>query len=558
MSLFAIAGLSVSISCIILAIFILKHAQNQMQHLWGFFNILVALWACGTYLVGISATNSEAILYWKLTYAAANFISVGFYHLIYCFCALKKRKLLFFAYIQSLLSLPAIFSDLFIHETIHIFKSIFYFKATVLFSLWFSIWSIIICSSFYELFKFKNKQSGINRIQASYLFWGMVLGFSGGVSHVIPAYGIQFYPAWQLSICIYAIIMPFAIFKYRLMELTIVIKRSIMYSILITIISIIYLLTVLLLERLTQEILGYQSLIISIVTAFGLGLIFIPLRHRIQRFVDRCFFKGTHEEIALQNIQLRQEIAQSEKYKTLGTLSSGIAHEIKNPLTAIKTFCEYLPQKLDDKEFLQKFSKIVGHEVGRIDTMVHELLDYGKPAPLSLKKTDIHKLIEDTLAVLSSRFLQHNIRVTKNLTIDHRLLTIDQNQIKQALLNIFLNAIDAMPSGGSLTVGTGIKGVKDLRIKGAEDLRDSDASNPQFLNSSNPVFEISIRDTGCGIAPDDLKQVFDPFFSKKDHGTGLGLSIVQGIMESHGGKVKVESQVGIGTCVTLKLPANLQ
>ena len=290
---------------------------------------------------------------------------------------------------------------------------------------------------------------------------------------------------------------------------------------------------------------------ISIFTAFGLGLLFIPLRQRIQRFVDQYFFKGTHEEIVLQNEQLRQEIAQSDKYKTLSTLASGVAHEIKNPLTSIQTFCEYLPRKLDDREFLLKFSRLVGKEVERIDGMVHELLDYSKPAPLALKKTDVNKLIQDTLNTLNSQFIKNRIDVvvtkssfgfaqdpSEGIPSDVEgqghtspakppLLDIDANRIKQALLNLFLNAIEAMPSGGKLTVSS-------------------------IAHSTSHI--VTITDTGSGIPPEDLKHIFDPFFSRKDQGTGLGLAIVQGIVEQHKGRIKIESRVGTGTVVKLEFP----
>ena len=327
--------------------------------------------------------------------------------------------------------------------------------------------------------------------------------------------------------------MPFAIFKYRLMELTVVIKRSIIYSILIAFITIFYLLIVFILEKFAQGVFGYSSLIISVSMAFGLGLILIPLRNQIQHFFDRSFFRGTQEEIVLQNEQLRQEVAQSDKYKTLSTLASGVAHEIKNPLTAMKTFCEYLPHKLDDKEFLKKFSRLVGNEVERIDGMVHELLDYSKPAPLALKKTDINKLVQDTLNNLNSQFIKDHIEVIVTRSQGHPspaktpLLNIDANRIKQALLNLFLNAIEAMPTGGQLTVRT-------------------------TLHSSR--FTINIADTGSGIPPEDLKHIFDPFFSRKDNGTGLGLAIVQGIVEQHKGKIKIESKVGVGTTVRVEFP----
>ena len=244
--------------------------------------------------------------------------------------------------------------------------------------------------------------------------------------------------------------------------------------------------------------------------------------------MDRYFFKGSASEIAQQNEQLRQEIAQSEKYKTLATLASGIAHEVKNPLTAIKTFTEYLPDKIDDKKFLSRFANIVGREVNRIDEMIHQLLNYGKPALLSIQATNIHKLINDTVDILNSKFIDQKINVNKHFNTDENLtLYIDPNQTRQALLNIFLNAIEAMSKGGKLQVET---------------------------RRSSKDFEIIVSDTGCGIPADDLAHIFDPFFSRKNQGTGLGLSITQSLIENHKGIIEVRSAVESGTEITIKLP----
>ena len=244
--------------------------------------------------------------------------------------------------------------------------------------------------------------------------------------------------------------------------------------------------------------------------------------------MDRFFFKGTPVEIAEQNELLRREVAEKEKFKAVATLAGGVAHEIKNPLTAIQTFSEFLPQKLNDKEFLNKFAAIVGTEVNRIDQLVHQLLDFAKPSPLSLKETNIHNLIDETLDFLNSKFIQHKIKIEKKYDINKEsLLSVDPIQLKQVFMNIFLNAIDAMSQSGTLTVAT----------------KTTDAS-----------LEIIIQDTGCGITPKDLSHIFDPFFSNKDNGTGLGLSITHGIIQEHKGKIRVESVGGQGTDFTIELP----
>lgn len=283
---------------------------------------------------------------------------------------------------------------------------------------------------------------------------------------------------------------------------------------------------------------------ISVATAFVIGALFFPLHNYIQRLVDKLIFKKTTEEISKENELLRAEVLNSEKLKSVAVLASGMAHEIKNPLTALKTFSEYLPNKLNDKEFLQKFSRIVGGEVNRIDELVNELLEFARPAPIQLKETNVNKLIADTLDFLNSKFLQQKITVKPDLSPEcDTPIMLDANKIRQALLNIILNAIDAMPKGGTLTAVTRGWG-----------LGVSDSSNPQPLNP-NPSIKISITDTGCGIEKDKLVTIFDPFYSTKDSGTGLGLPITHSIIKDHHGEIKVESVVGQGTTFTIILPS---
>jgi len=314
--------------------------------------------------------------------------------------------------------------------------------------------------------RYKNLKNSTRRNQLKYLIIATTIGYGGGLTNFPLWYDIPLPPYGNILVSLFGSIIAYAIVKHQLMDIRIVINRGIVYSVLIAAMTIIYLLIVFVLEKFTQTLFGYHSITISIGAAFALGLAFIPLRHRVQYFMDRTFFKGSADEIARQNEQLRREITQSEKYKTLSTLATGIAHEIKNPLTAIKTFSEYLPRKMDDKEFLNKFAILVGREVDRIDSMVHQLLDYGKPAPISLRQTNVCALIQETLDILNSRLITQNITLIRQPPTTPCHALVDPNQIKQALLNIFLNAIDAMEGSGTLTVETRIKGAEDQRVKG--------------------------------------------------------------------------------------------
>lgn len=523
---FAISELLTAIVYLPLFLLIFIKGKTKLAKIYSFHMLAVFIWGIGGFLVSVSTKPHLAEELWKITYVGVLFIPVFFYHAVLILTERRAPLILFLIYLQAILfSILALNGEIIV-LTRYVYNSFYWVKGSPFFVYSIIPWVTISVSTHLALIAYYQKYYPNQKGQIRALILIMI-AFAGGFTNFFPGLDIDIYPVGNFFVPLVSVVITYAIFKHQLFDITIVIKKSVVYSVLIAFISLLYLLTVFLLERFAQGLLGYRSLIISIFTAFGLGLLFFPLRHRIQQFVDRYFFKGTQEEIAQQNVQLRQEIALSEKYKTLSTLASGIAHEIKNPLTAMKTFCEYLPRRLDDREFLLKFSRLVGKEVERIDGLVHELLDYSKPGPLTLKRTDINKLAEDTLSTLSNQFIKHHIEVAQHLSPDNYHLIIDANRVKQVLLNLFLNAIEAMPSGGKLTVSS-------------------------FVDRTSHI--VTIADTGSGIAPEDLKHIFDPFFSRKDHGTGLGLAIVQGIMEQHRGKVRITSQVGVGTEVKLEFP----
>ncbi len=357
----------------------------------------------------------------------------------------------------------------------------------------------------------------------------------------IPNYGKEVYPFGYALITIFLSIITYAIIVHKLLDINIAIKQSIAYSILLAVILIFYLITVLLLERLIREHFGYTSIAVSIFTAFFIGLLFIPLRNRIQYIVDKLFFHRSSAEIAEENRRLMQEAEKMDQLKSVATLASGVAHEIKNPLTAINTFAEQLPKRLNDKEFLKKFSRIVGSEVTRINDLVHNLLDYAKPSPPKRTPTDITRLIDETLELLSNAFVKYNIKIKPDYEPIARVpVSIDAKQIRQALINILYNALEAMTGGGKLTVSVRLSAV-------------SSQPSEKSLKADSCLL-IAVRDTGPGIPNKDLQNLFIPFFTTKDGGTGLGLSVTRGIIEQHGGSLTARNHPEGGAEFTIQFP----
>lgn len=525
---FTISGLLIIVTYLPLFILILIKGKTKAARIFSLHILSILIWGIGATIIGFNKNHELAKYTIKIVSIGIYLIPVFFYHTVLLITNKSERLPLFLIYLQSIIFIVAGLLGTLYLEPVFAFNSFYVTKTSTLYRFSFIIWLIIVSLAHLRLIYYYRKAYPEQKKQLFYLI-GAIIGFIGGTTNFFPYLGIYVYPYGNFLIPLHSFLVSVAILKYQLLDIEIVLKKSIVYSIFIALISIVYLLTVLIMERVLQGAMGYKSTLFSILITFVLGTIIIPIKNKFQHFIDRIFFKGTQSEIAEQNELLRQEVAKTEKLRSIAILASGVAHEIKNPLTVVKIFTEFLPKKLDDKKFLRKFSSLVGSEVDRIDQMVHQLLEFAKPAPLALKPTKIHHLLDDTLSLLNSKFIQQRIEVTKNFVsgIDSTL-NIDSNQLKQACLNLLLNAIEAMPQGGTLTIRTRL--------------------------NENENFELTIEDAGVGIAKDDLPHIFDPFYSKKDGGTGLGLSITHGIIQEHGGKIRAESQVGEGTKFIIELP----
>jgi PAS domain S-box-containing protein len=247
--------------------------------------------------------------------------------------------------------------------------------------------------------------------------------------------------------------------------------------------------------------------------------------------------------------RLEHQVRRSDRLASLGTLSAGMAHEIKNPLVSLKTFAQLLPERYQDSDFRDTFSNLIGHEIDRIDSLVNQLLRFARPAKPILKPLHAHEILEKALTLVGHRLYQKDIKLQRSWQAEVDTIHGDADQLEQVFLNFFLNAMDAMKTQGELSVTT--------EIKTGEQWVNPRAYGNGESNGNGQAPEallISIRDTGEGIRPEDVAHVFDPFFTTKDYGTGLGLSVVHGIIQEHGGQIEVESELQKGTVFHILLP----
>jgi nitrogen-specific signal transduction histidine kinase len=245
---------------------------------------------------------------------------------------------------------------------------------------------------------------------------------------------------------------------------------------------------------------------------------------------------------ALKRLEL--QIRRSDRLASLGTLSAGMAHEIKNPLVSIKTFAQLLPERYQDSDFRETFSNLIGHEIDRIDSLVNQLLRFARPAKPVLAPMHVHDVLEKSLQLVGHRLYQKEIKLTRSWEATVDTIRADADQLEQVFLNFFLNAMEAMKRGGELRVETEIRAASEwvAAISGTNG------------GDTHEVLRVTIRDNGEGIRDEDIAHVFDPFFTTKDYGTGLGLSVVHGIIQEHGGQIEVESELEKGTAFHILLP----
>jgi two-component system NtrC family sensor kinase len=235
-----------------------------------------------------------------------------------------------------------------------------------------------------------------------------------------------------------------------------------------------------------------------------------------------------------QRAESELKMLQSEKQASVGRLAAGVAHEINNPLTGVLTFTHMLLRREDINDEIREDLQTIADATERVRMIVKGLLDFSRQTKIEPEPTDINNLIEQTIPLVANQALVKGVIFCFDPGKDIPMRTLDRNQVQSVILNIILNAIDATEKGGHINIYT--------RLATA--------------SGAGKAIEVEISDTGCGIPAEHLDKLFDPFFTTKEvgKGTGLGLSVSQGIIERHGGTIRVSSTEGEGSVFTISFP----
>lgn len=238
---------------------------------------------------------------------------------------------------------------------------------------------------------------------------------------------------------------------------------------------------------------------------------------------------------------LEKEKNQVQRLASLGEVAAGIAHEIKTPLISIKTFAELLPKKYEDHDFRHTFSRIVSQEIDRINNLIIKLLDFSNDSQGRCEEVDVKALMAEVLLLLSPQLKVQEIQIREHYDPGIPPVWADRDQLKQAILNVCLNGIQAMPEGGELRVGVFT-------------VSTADGENNDVVLPEGKI-RLFVEDTGVGISIQQKERIFEPFFTTKAGGVGIGLSISHKIIVSHGGTIQFRSRDGEGTSFEICLPA---
>lgn len=261
--------------------------------------------------------------------------------------------------------------------------------------------------------------------------------------------------------------------------------------------------------------------------------------------VQRAFatmLEAIRDRETRQRRETENKLVMAQKLSSIGRLAAGVAHEVNNPLTGVLTCGHLLLQRDDLDDEMREMLKVIVDATERVRRIVKSLLDFSRQTSLSVESMDINRVVLDTLPLVENQAAIKGVALRFEPGEGIPLVPMDVQQVKSVLLNLLINALDATDAGGAITVSSRValsmsrEGTKRLGV------------------------ELSVKDTGCGVPPENLEKIFEPFFSTKEvgKGTGLGLAVAYGIVSRHGGVIRVQSQVGKGTEFTIWLPVEEQ
>jgi two-component system, NtrC family, sensor kinase len=700
MSFYALSGLLNLVTSSVVGIFVFTRDVNDRRYqTYGGFCLSLAVWSFGYLFWHLSHTAEEALLWIKVLMAGAIFIPItNFHHIVSLLDKppWEKRWIpLGYCFSIGFLYLD-LFSSWFIKDVSPKSEFSFWPVPGPSFHIYLMLFFYCVLRFIYLLCREIRTKTGIKRNQFKYLAFALSLGYVGGGTNFLLWYDIQIRPYGNILVSVYVILFSYAVIKFSLLDIDFIIKKSLVYALLLLILIMPCFALVIAAQAMTFGEISYSFSLFTLVIFIVVGFLFPKLRIQAEGALEKVLFKksydyhetllrssrdmislmdvdslaerlvhtissamrvnkaslciadetkgefrfkantgsrvGTlkdialskddpfiqqfrrspstivreeienkqnyasgerdvvnrmieleaeisfpvmskgklvgilnlgrkqdqeiysHEDIellstltnqaaiAIENARLYQNLKQSQdtlrradRLSSLGLLTAGLAHEIRNPLVAIRTFTQLLPERYEDAEFREGFQGLALKEVDRICGLITDLLSFARPSKPNVVQEDMNDVIDGIARILDTQAKEKSVELTRDFAPNLPKVWIDREQMKQVFMNLIFNGIQAMNDGGTITISTRI-------------------STPAATDQSPSFVQVEVRDTGIGIPEENLEHIFDPFFTNKDEGSGLGLSISHQIVQEHGGYVTVESKVGKGTSFLVNIP----
>jgi len=660
-------------------IVLINNPKRVLNRVFSLMSAFIFIWVVGCFIQTATKEYRIALLVERIVSRFYVFIPALFIHTFHEILNIKNMRILIFSYLGAFGLFLLSFNDLFINGVSYVFGARYLADPGKLYFLFPTYICVISLISMSELISKRRKASGYYKNQLDYMLLAGSSIITGVFFTFLMTYKIVFTPFDEILNIVYGITIGYAILKHRLMNINIIIRKGIIYSVLIGFLTGLYLLGLYLISNLLGGLGTRISMIFSALLIILFAIILQPLRDRIQEFIDNVFYRGKYDYqktlkelsfiersiagldemldkvlhtivdvikirnaslyvlekmngqfilkkaikfepprviegnepiiahlrgkkealiiegltepsneikdfadstnaaiifpviykdeligiltlggklseeiysdddinllstlcnqigISIENAMLyedametQKQLFQADKLATMGALAAGLAHEIKNPIAAIKGFAQVIEKAVEegDKEVVRDFKEVIPRQLDRINEIVEKLLTLSKP-PKPIKETvNVNTLLEDIIRLVEKQAMKQRIEIISELGQLSKIIA-DPGQLTQAFLNLILNAMQSMPEGGRVEIRT---------------------------NENEKSITIEIKDCGVGIEKDKMSKIFDPFYTTKEGGSGIGLAVTNKIIKDHHGEIKVESEVGKGTIFCIIFP----
>ena len=522
---------SVMMVCIGLGVIFMKGYRKDAL-IFSIYSTLVGIWSWCQLQAGNHSVNPSSSLFWvRIMFYAVITFPLLLSHFFEAILGINKRKTRTIGWFVVLGFSPFIASNYFLREGGPVGFLLSFPRAGPLFLPFNLAWIGGVVYALSLLAQYGPRHPNlIKRKQAWLLMVFFLAGYLVGSTNYLYLYGIYLFPLQPFAtygVAISWIILAYIVFAYGIFDIKVVIRKSLIYSILVRLLTIGYFVLIYSVERIFRTSLGYNSIWISLIAFALMALLFQPLKIAVQRFVDQLVFRMPQEQLLKKMEWLEEQAQETDRFKAVSTMAAGLCHELRNPLQVIQTHAEFLPEMYDDPKFRSSCSETMKTEIIRINDLLTQLMEFAKPKSPKLKEVHPNDIIESTLNMLTNEFVQRKIKLEKKLSLEIQTIHADPDQLRQIILNLTLNALQAIHKRGTITVTT-------------------------YMRNNHFMFEIA--DTGPGIASEVISKLFQPFATTKTDGNGLGLSIVQNIVHQHHGTISLKSRLGLGATFVVQLP----